>query len=71
MHQKIKKLPLDSQLQTYQILTNDVQMPILCLSYFITIVQLTDNANLVLRDDFETDFNEMTCTLFNPSLVAK
>ena len=32
------KLALNSQLQTYQILTNDVQVVILCLSYFITSV---------------------------------
>ena len=36
--QKKKKLTLNSQLQTYQILTNDDQMFILCLSYFITTV---------------------------------
>ena len=29
---------LTSQLQTYQILTNDDQMFILCLSYFVTTV---------------------------------
>ena len=32
------KLALNSQLQAYQILTNDDQMLILCLSYFITTV---------------------------------
>ena len=32
------KLALDSQLQTYQILTNDDQMLILSLSYFNTTV---------------------------------
>jgi hypothetical protein len=31
-------LALNSQLRTYQILTNDDQMLILCLSYFITTV---------------------------------
>ena len=35
---KVKKLALNSQLLTFQILTNDVQMLILCLSYFITTV---------------------------------
>jgi hypothetical protein len=35
-HKKNKKLTLNSQLQTYQILTNDDQMLILRLSYFIT-----------------------------------
>ena len=34
-----KKFCLDSQLQTYQILTNNDQMVILCLSCFITTVQ--------------------------------
>ena len=37
-HQKIKKFALDSQLQTIQIVTNDVQMLILCLSHFIATV---------------------------------
>ena len=36
---KVKKLALNSQLLTVQILTNDVQVLILCLSYFITTVQ--------------------------------
>ena len=35
--QKNKQLSLDSRLETYQILTNDDQMVILCLSYFITM----------------------------------
>ena len=35
---KRKKFPLNLQLQTIQILTNDVQMLILCLSYSITSV---------------------------------
>ena len=34
--QKFKKNALNSQLQTYQILTDDDQMLILCLSYSIT-----------------------------------
>ena len=34
------KLALISQLLAIQILTNDVQMLILCLSYFITTLQL-------------------------------
>ena len=33
---KKEKLTLNSQLETYQILTNDDKMLILCLSYFIT-----------------------------------
>ena len=36
--QKIKKFALNLQLQTIQILTNDVQVLIFCLSYFITTV---------------------------------
>ena len=36
--QKNKKLTLNSWLQTYQILTNDDEMFILCLSYLITTV---------------------------------
>ena len=35
---KVKKLALNSQLLTVQILKNDVQVLILCLSYFITTV---------------------------------
>ena len=35
---KVKKLALNSQLLTVQILTIDVQVLILCLSYFITTV---------------------------------
>ena len=35
----MKKFALNSQLQPFQILTNDVQMLILCLSYFITTVK--------------------------------
>ena len=38
-HQKIKKLALNLWLQTYQILTNNVQMIIFCVSYFITTVK--------------------------------
>ena len=37
---KVKKLALNSQLLTVQILTNDVEMLILCLSYFVTTVQI-------------------------------
>ena len=35
---KVKKLALNSQLLIVQILTNDVQVLILCLSYFIPTV---------------------------------
>ena len=37
-HPKNKQFTLNSKLQTYQIWTNNDQMPILCLSYFITTV---------------------------------
>ena len=37
-HHKIKKFPLNLQLQKIQILTNNVEMLLLCLSYFITTV---------------------------------
>ena len=42
---KVKKLAINSQLLTVQILTNDVQVLILSLSYFITTVQ--DKINLI------------------------
>ena len=35
---KVKKLALNLQLLIVQILTNDVQVLILCLSYYITTV---------------------------------
>ena len=35
---KVKKMAIDSQLLTVQILTNDVQVLILCISYFVTTV---------------------------------
>ena len=40
INQKIKTFALNLQLQTIQILTNDVQMLILYLSYLITTVLL-------------------------------
>ena len=53
------KLALNSQLPTVQILTNDVKVLILCLSYFVTPVfdnlrkasrtSLTDKPNLSFR----------------------
>ena len=49
-HQNNKKLTLNSQLQTYQILTTDDQMTILCLSYFITTVtsSVPDKPDIVM-----------------------
>ena len=46
-----KKLILNSQLQTHQILTNDDQMLILCLSYFITTV----SGNRFVAEDQDSD----------------
>ena len=40
---KNKKFTLNSQLKTYQILSNRDQMLILRLSYFITTVSLSDS----------------------------
>ena len=37
---KVKKLPLNLQLLTVQILTNNVQVIELCLPYFITTVNI-------------------------------
>ena len=42
---KVKKLALNSQLLTVQILTNDVQVLILCLSYIINTVILGLGSN--------------------------
>ena len=42
---KVKKLALNSQLLALQILTNDVQVLIFCLFYFVTTV----NANKILQ----------------------
>ena len=46
---KFKKLALNSQLLTVQILTNDVQVLILCLSYFITTVTAHKNSSISSR----------------------
>ena len=48
-HQKYKKLTLNSPLQTHQILTNDDQMIIFCLSYLITTVNLKFNSASLLQ----------------------
>ena len=45
------KLALNSQLKTYQILINDDQMLILCLSYFITTVRITAECRAVGRSE--------------------
>jgi hypothetical protein len=52
--QNIKKFTLDLQLQTIQILTSDVQMLSLCLSFFIT--PLTH-----LSNDFNIEDNQTNC----------
>ena len=43
---KVKKLSLNSQLPTVQILINDVQVLILCLFYFITTVNVEKGINV-------------------------
>ena len=47
-----KKFALNLQLQVIQILTNDVQMLILCLSYFITTVAVI----FVIKTNFRFRF---------------
>ena len=47
----MKKNALNSQLQPYQMLTNDDQMLILCLSYFITTV----SGNRFVAEDQDSD----------------
>ena len=54
---KVRKLALDSQLLIVQILTNDIQVLIFCLSYIITTVTLrklqnSKNTSLIDRIDF-------------------
>ena len=54
----VKKLALNSQLPTVQILTNDVQVLILCLSYFLTTVHFmflnrSLGEELAVRDIFQ------------------
>ena len=53
---KVEKLALNSQLLTVQILTKDVQVLILCLSYFITTVSKN---KFSFRNDFALLFNRM------------
>ena len=54
-----EKFELNSQLQTAQILTNDVQMLILWLSYFITTVSACDVVTkLVVTQHYGPSFNE-------------
>ena len=53
---KVMKLALNSQLLTVQILINDVQVLILCLSYFITTVQLRNV--LVMQTGLDVDAEE-------------
>ena len=56
----VKTLALDSQLLTAQILTNDVQVFILCLSYFINTVKSEKYA----RHSFCTFFQALTIWWF-------
>ena len=48
-YQTNNKIALNLQQQTIQILTNDVQMIIVCLSYFITTLYLHDGQKKVTR----------------------
>ena len=58
VYENNKKFALNLQLQTIQILTNDVQMLILFLSYLITTVFMmlpcTELSKLRDSNDFET-----------------
>ena len=69
-HQKIKTFALNLQLQTIQIFTNDVDMLIMSLSYFITTVNIfscwggfsiSNLRNLVMKDP---DTNTRTYNMF-------
>ena len=50
---KVKKLALNSQLLTVQILTSDVEVLILCLSYFITTVTMQEVTRKKNHDFFQ------------------
>jgi hypothetical protein len=56
---KVKKFSLNPQLQIIHILTKDVQMLILCLSYFITTVQLAVSALLAQVSDLAPFFGDL------------
>ena len=69
-HQNIKIFALNLQLQTIQIFTNDVDMLIMSLSYFITTVNIfscwggfsiSNLRNLVMKDP---DTNTRTYNMF-------
>ena len=49
---KHKQIALNSHLETYQILTNDDQMLIFCLSYFITTLEI-----ILLNCEMTTSFD--------------
>ena len=57
--QKVKKFESNSQSQAAQILTNNIQMLSLCLSYFITAVSACDVVTkLVVTQHYGPSFNE-------------
>ena len=63
---KVKKLALNLQLLTVQILTNDVQVLLLCLSYFVTTVKQDFQSRLrsrhtINKDDFLFDKKNTNC----------
>ena len=51
---KNKKLALNSRLQPYQILKNDDQMLILCLSYFFTTVKKVVQAKTAMAGTLQS-----------------
>ena len=68
-HHKSKKLTLkiqDCSVQTYQILTNDDQIIIFCLSYFITTV-----TNIKQTKDKQTTINTISYLRKNFKFVAQ
>ena len=54
---KVKKLALNSQILTVQTLTNDVQVYILCLSYFISTVRFSPFQWNLIKIKLETFLN--------------
>ena len=55
----VKKLALNSQLLSVQILTNDVHVLILCLSYFITTVSQKINKFVICIEKCETQWTSL------------
>ena len=69
-NKNIKKFALNAQLQSNQVLTNDDQMLILCLSYFITTVKQNLDSRLAFMNVhklFTPSFYEKLLALFQIS----